>query len=70
MAYSRKSLSDAGDRQQLEQAEARTLFSTWKVTGKRVLTVERMEYLEKRYGSGCVSRIRKYMEQMKNGELV
>lgn len=69
MAYSRKTLSDAGDRRQLEQGEARMLFSTWKATGKRVLTQERMEFLEKRYGVGCVQRIRKYMDMMKNGEL-
>lgn len=69
MAHSRKSLSDPGDRRQLEESEARILFATWKATGKRVLTQERMEYLEKRYGTGCVVRIRQYMDMMKNGEL-
>ena len=69
MAYSRKSLSDAGDRKQLEQGEARVLYTTWVATGKRVLTAERIEYLEKRYGLGCVSRIRHYMDMIKNGEL-
>lgn len=69
MAYSRKTLSDPSDRVQLEQGEARMLFATWKATGKRVLTQERMEYLEKRYGTGCVARIRQYMDMMKNGEL-
>lgn len=69
MAYSRKTISDAGDRVQLEQAEARVLYTTWVATGKRVLTVERMEYLEKRYGVGCVTRIRQYMDMIRNGEL-
>lgn len=69
MAYSRKSLSDPGDRTQLEQSEARVLFATWKATNKRVLTQERMEYLEKRYGVGCVARIRQYMDKIKNGEM-
>ena len=70
MAYSRRSLSDAGDRRQLEEGEARVLFATWKATGQRVLTQERMEYLEKRYGTGCVARIRQYMDKMKNGDMV
>jgi hypothetical protein len=69
MAYSRKALSDAGDRVQLEQGEARVLYATFVATGNRVLTQERMEFLEKRYGVGCVARIRQYMTMMKNGEL-
>ena len=69
MGHSRKSISDAGDRRQLEEGEARVLYATWLATGKRVLTQERMEFLEKRYGSGCVARIRRYMDMMKNGEL-
>lgn len=69
MAYSRRSLSDAGDRRQLEEGEARVLYATWKATGQRVLTAERMEYLEKRYGTGCVARIRHYMDMIKKGEL-
>ena len=70
MAYSRRSLSDPSDRRQLEEGEARVLFATWKATGKKVLTVERMEFLEKRYGTGCVARIRQYMDKMKNGDMV
>jgi hypothetical protein len=69
MAYSRRQLSDPGDRRQLEEGEARMLYATWKATGKRVLTQERMEWLEKRYGTGCVARIRQYMKMMQNGEL-
>ena len=69
MAYSRKTPSDAGDRQQLEMGEARILFRTWESTKQKVLTKERMEYLEKRYGIGCVVRIRQYMDMMRNGEI-
>jgi hypothetical protein len=69
MAYSRRQLSDAGDRKQLEEGEARMLYATFLATGKRVLTEERMEFLEKRYGTGCVARIRQYMKMMQNGEL-
>lgn len=69
MVYSRKTPSDAGDRQQLEMGEARILFRTWESTKQKVLTKERMEYLEKRYGIGCVARIRQYMDMMRNGEI-
>lgn len=69
MAYSRRSLSDPSDRRQLEEGEARVLYATWKATGQRVLTQERMEWLEKRYGTGCVARIRHYMDMIKKGEL-
>lgn len=69
MVHSRKQLSNDGDRVQLEMGEARVLFATYQVTKKSVLTADRMEYLEKRYGAGCVKRIRDYMTRMKNGEL-
>jgi len=49
--------------------EARILFRTWESTKQKVLTKERMEYLEKRYGIGCVVRIRQYMDMMRNGEI-
>lgn len=69
MAYSRKTVSDQGDRKQLEMGEARMLFRTWETAKQRVLTNERMEFLEKRYGVGCVARIRHYMDLMRKGEL-
>ena len=69
MAYSRKTHSDAGDRQQLEMGEARMLYRTWETTKQKVLTKERMEYLEKRYGIGVVVRIRQYMDMMRKGEI-
>jgi hypothetical protein len=70
MTYSRKTISNESDRVILEQGEARILFRTWKTTQERVLTRERIEYLEKRYGSGCVQRIRNYMDMMRKGELL
>ena len=70
MTYSRRTIEDPSDRKQLEEGEARVLFATWQITGKRVLTPERMEFLEKRYGRGSVERIRHYMMLMKNGELL
>lgn len=70
MTYSRRTIEDPSDRKQLEEGEARVLFATWQITGKRVLTQDRMEFLEKRYGRGSVERIRHYMMLMKNGELL
>ena len=69
MAYSRKGIENPSDRVQLEQGEARVLYATWLATGKKVLTVERLEKIEKVYGRGSVERIRQYMMQMKNGEI-
>jgi hypothetical protein len=34
-----------------------------------VLTRERIEYLERIYGTGCVDRIRIYMKKLQDGEL-
>ena len=69
MVHSRKQLSNEGDRVQLEMGEARVLFATYQATKKSVLTADRMEYLEKRYGAGCVKRIREFMRLLKSGEL-
>ena len=69
MAYSRKSISNAGDRYQIELGEARLLYGTYLTTKKRVLTKERMEWLEKTYGTGAVERIRGYMVKLQTGEL-
>jgi hypothetical protein len=62
--------SNEGDRVKLEQAEARALFTTWKHTGKKVLTAERMSWIEKMYGLGAVNRIRNYMDQMNRDQLI
>ena len=69
MSYSRKVVSNAGDRVQLEIALARELYRTWETTKKRVLTKERIEFIERRYSQGSVERVRHYMEMFRNGEL-
>jgi hypothetical protein len=69
MAYSRKTISNEGDRYIIELGEARVLFRTYESTGQRVLTPVRMEWLEKRYGTGAVVRIRGYMVKLQSGEL-
>jgi hypothetical protein len=69
MAYSRKTISNEGDRYMIELGEARVLFRTYESTGQRVLTPVRMEWLEKRYGTGAVVRIREYMQKLQSGEL-
>lgn len=69
MAYSRKEVSNAGDRYQIELGEARVLYRTYESTGQKVLTPVRMEWLEKRYGTGAVARIRALMQKLQTGEL-
>ena len=53
----------------IELGEARVLFTTWQVTKEKVLTPVRVEWLERRYGSGSVERIKGYMKQLQSGEL-
>ena len=53
----------------IELGEARELYRTYETLKKSVLTAERIEYLERRYGRGCVDRIRAFMQQMKEGKL-
>jgi hypothetical protein len=53
----------------IELGEARVLLCTYQVTKQKVLTQVRMEWLEKRYGTGAVVRIRDYMTRLQNGEL-
>ena len=69
MSYSRKVMSNAGDRVQLEIALARELYATWIATKNKVLTKERIEFIERRYSKGSVDRVRNYMNMIKNGEL-
>ena len=57
------------DRQILERAEARVLYRTWLWTKQKVLTPERIEMIEKRYGPGSVGRIQVYMHKIRNGEM-
>ena len=69
MSYSRKVVSNSGDRIQLEKALARELYSTWETTKNRIFTKERIEFIERRYSKGSVERVRNYMNMIKNGEL-
>jgi hypothetical protein len=69
MSYSRKVVSNAGDRVQLEIALARELYRTWETTKTRIFTKERIELIERRYSAGSVERVRDYMNMIKNGEL-
>jgi hypothetical protein len=69
MAYSRKTISDEGDRYMIELGEARVLLCTYVMTKQKVLTKERMEWLERKYGMGSVMRIRGYMKKLQDGEL-
>ena len=69
MSYSRKVISDAGDRNQLERALARELYRTWESTKTRIFTRERIEVIERRYSKGSVERVRNYMNLMKDGEM-
>lgn len=69
MAYNQKPESNQSDRYMIELGEARVLFTTWQVTKQKVLTPVRVEWLERRYGSGSVERIRDYMKKLQSGEL-
>jgi hypothetical protein len=65
----RKQIENAGDRYIIELGEARVLLCTYQVTKQKVLTQARMEWLEKKYGTGSVARIRSYMLKLQSGEL-
>jgi hypothetical protein len=69
LPMTRRQIQDAGDRYMIELGEARVLLCTYQVTKQKVLTQVRMEWLEKRYGTGSVARIRSYMTRLQNGEL-
>jgi hypothetical protein len=69
MAYNQKPQSNQSDRYIIELGEARVLFTTWQVTKEKVLTPVRVEWLERRYGSGSVERIREFMKKLQTGEL-
>lgn len=69
MTYSRRTIENQSDRYQIELGEARILYGTWLFTKQSVLTRDRMEYIEKRYGRGSVERIRSYMNKLRTGEL-
>ena len=70
MAYSRKNISNAGDRVILEQAEARELYRNWESSKNRDLIRARLERAERIYGTGARDRIREYMNRIKDGTLI
>ena len=70
MAYSRKTISNEGDRVILEKAEAREIFRTWQSLRDNDFVRARLERCEKVYGSGARDRIRNYMAQMREGTLL
>jgi hypothetical protein len=53
----------------LMESEARALYATWKHTNEKVLTAERIEWIERMYGAGSVAIIRAFMDKMKSGEM-
>ena len=69
MSYSRKNISNEGDRVILEQAEARELYRNWEWGKNRDLIRARLERAERIYGTGARDRIREYMNRIKDGML-
>ena len=69
MAYSRKVISNEGDRVRLEQAEAREIFRTWQTNRDNDFVRARLERCERIYGTGARDRVRSYMGMMKNGTI-
>ena len=70
MVYSRKNISNESDRVILEQAEARELYRNWETSKNRDLIRARLERAERIYGTGARDRIRAYMAQMREGQLL
>ena len=70
MVYSRKNISNAGDRMILEQAEAREIYRTWETNKDRDFVRGRLERAERIYGTGARDRIREYMNRIKDGTLL
>ena len=69
MAFSRKTISNEGDRVRLEQAEAREIFRTWQTNKDNDFVRARLERCERIYGTGARDRVRNYLTQMKVGIL-
>jgi hypothetical protein len=69
MAYSRKVISNVGDRVVLEKAEAREIFRTWETLKDNDFVRARLERCERIYGLGATDRVRFYMRQMKEGQI-
>jgi len=69
MAYSRKNISNVGDRVVLEKAEAREMFRTWQTNKDNDFVRARLERCERIYGTGARDRVRTYMSRMKEGQI-
>jgi hypothetical protein len=54
---------------QLEMAEARELYMTWRVLKNAETITKRLDLCNKKYGWGARERIRDYMKRMQKGEL-
>ena len=69
MTYSRRNVENPGDRQVLEQAEAREIYRSWETKKDREFVRGRLERAERIYGRGARDRIRDYMNRIKDGQL-
>ena len=69
ISMTRRGIENESDRYRLELGEARVLLCTYQRLKQSVLTRDRIEYLERIYGTGCVDRIRGYMKKLQDGEL-
>ena len=69
MFFSRKNISNEGDRVVLEKAEAREIFRSWQTTRDNDFVRARLERCERLYGTGARDRVRFYMRQMKEGQI-
>ena len=69
MSYSRKTISNEGDRVVLEKAEAREIFRSWQTTRDNDFVRARLERCERIDGTGARDRVRFYMRQMKEGQI-
>ncbi len=70
MTWSRRNIQGPSDRVILEQAEARELYRNWEGSKNRDLIRARLERAERIYGIGARDRIRFYMQQMREGQLL
>jgi hypothetical protein len=70
VTWSRRNIQGPSDRVILEQAEARELYRNWEGSKNRDLIRARLERAERIYGIGARDRIRFYMQQMREGQLL
>jgi len=70
VTYSRRNVESPSDRVVLEQAEAREIYRSYQTTKDRDFVRGRLERAERIYGAGARDRIRNFMTQMKNGNLL